>query len=177
MQDKIPVQTRYNFDPYLMHLVQEITKRPTAEIIAFFYELTSQVAEIGADNRRGRSIRKHIVDYFPGTSVPFKLLVKGWKSSTADWDQATKQYVNRREVFSCEATVSFPESRMYMKEEELKRIQTALMEKALLGGEDVVVEEFKKPEIRTPKMYKPLMDAFAGRPVEEKKPKRKKKDE
>jgi hypothetical protein len=174
-KERLPLKISYKFDSYLMHLIQEVTKRPAAEILAFFHELSTQVSDIGMEKRTGRGIRKSIVDYFPGSSIPFHLTVKGHKRRSADYDSVKREYVNHHEVFACSAEVGFPESSTWMKEDDLKAISVALMEKALLGGDDVVVEGFKKPEIRTPKMYKPLMDAFSGRPPEEKK--EKKKDE
>jgi hypothetical protein len=195
MQENLPVKLSCRFDQYLMHLIQETTKRPSAEILAFFYELVSQVADLGAKdkmsgnpntrtNKRSRGgIRKNIVDYFPGTSIPFHMLVKGWKHNSHEWVpdpvKGGGTYVSKGTVYQCNAEVGFPESRTYIKEEDLKAISEALMERALLDApmDGINVPEFTKPEIQSPKMFKELMDAFAGREPEPKKSRKKKKVE
>jgi hypothetical protein len=161
---------KYRFDAYLMHLIQEVSKRPPAEIVNFFYELTVQICEIGVNNAKSgqRSIRKNVTDYFPGTSIPFHVQVKGWRPYGR---------YNESSTYTCEAEVGFPEERTYMDEDKLKNIAVSLMEKALLGGDEVIMEDFAKPEIRTPKMYKDLMDAFMARPKQEKKSRKKKEDQ
>ena len=175
MSDKVyQIKCEYQFDSYLMHLIQEVTKRPPAEILAFFHELATQIAEIGVKNKAGHGIAKKLVDYFPGTSIPFHIQVNG----RPQWRGYNEQLESHVEMFSCHVEVGFPECRTYMKEETLKELSVLLMEKSLLGGGDVIVPDFQRPEIRTPKMFVPLMDAFAGRPVTEpKRKKRKNKDE
>ena len=162
------IESTYKFDSYLMHLVQEVTQRPPAEILAFFYELATQITEIGISKKNANGIKKKVVDYFPGTSIPFNIVVKGrpWYNHKLNVD-----------VFHCDVEVSFPDQPTYVNEKELKDLSVLLMEKALLGGEDVVVPDFQKPEISAPKMYKDLMDAFAGRPAEPKKKKKKRKSD
>jgi len=180
-EKNIPVKVEYYFDQYLMHLLQEITKRPSVEIIAFFYELGSQVADIGAKEKLkskgySRGMNKHIVDYFPGTSVPFSMKVKGYRRHDNSYDRATNKWIDKGEAYMCTAEVGFPEGRTYISEQELKDISTALMERALLDAplDGVKVPDFKKPVIRSPKMFKKLMDAFAGREPEPKKPRKRK---
>jgi len=167
-QEKVyKIESSYKFDSYLMHLIQEVTKRSPAEILAFFHELASQIAEIGVKKKTGTGIKKNLTDYFPGTSIPFNILVKG---------RPYYHYQDKLDVFKCYIEVGFPDQPTYMNEEDLKNLSVLLMEKALLGGDDVVVPDFKKPEIRTPKMYKVLMDAFAGRPAPESKRKKRNND-
>jgi hypothetical protein len=164
------VKLNYKFDAFLLHLVQELTKRPSAEILNFFNELSKQVCEIGAENRTGRGIRKNISDYFPGTSIPFHMQVKGYPRH--DYDSEKKEYISP-EYMSCHVEVGFPERKMYIKSQKLDDIAVALMEKALLGGDEVNIAPFIRPEIRTPKMYKSLMDAYTGRPAPESKKEKK----
>jgi hypothetical protein len=163
-----------------MFLVQEVTKRPAAEVLNFFYELAGQVAEVGArekmKSKRGRGIRKELTDYFPGTAIPFYMFVEGRPTSSGSWNPATKLYESDGEKFVCTAEVGFPEGRTYIKEDELKLIAEAIMEKALLDApmEGIQVPEFKKPQLSTPKMYKKMMDSFMGREPEPKKSRKKK---
>ena len=162
------ISISYELNPFLIHLVQEVTKRPSAEILNFFHELVGQVCDIGLNKKKSssRSIRKNITDYFPGTSIPFHILVRGHFSNR--WDPTRQIYLDEKQ-FSCNAQVGFPEERTYVKEEDLKEIAVGLMEKTLLGGEDVTVKDFDKPVINTPKMFKELMDMYSGRPAVKKK--------
>jgi hypothetical protein len=174
------IKVEYRFDQYLMHLIQEVTKRPPIEILAFFYELSEQVADIGSKTAMkdgNRRIRKKIVEYFPGTSIPFRILVTGSRR-TVYQKGAHGNYSTHDGSFECWAEVGFPENRTYIKEKDLRVITDALMEKALLDAplDNVVLPEFAKPVIKTPKMYKPLMDAFLGRKSEPKKSRKKKAD-
>lgn len=155
----------YSFDPYLMFLIQEVSNRQAAEIVNFFHELAGQVCDIGVKNKTGRAIRKKITDYFPGTSIPFHMLVKGHKVR-GKWTNGNFVEGN---YFSCEVRVGFPDARLCMEEEELESIAVAIMEKHLLGGDEIIDgPKFTKPEIHTPPMYKKLMDSFMNRPVVEK---------
>jgi len=175
MSEKVfKIESSYRFDQYLMHLIQSMTSRPPAEILAFFHELAGQVSEIGVQKRTGRGIRKEIVDYFPGTSIPFQLMVKG-RPMHRRYNPIHGSGPEGPEVFSCQVEVGFPEQRTYMKEDDLKNLSVLLMEKALLGGDDVVVPDFNRPEIKTPKIYKALMNSFAGRESTEEPKKRRKK--
>jgi hypothetical protein len=178
---QLPIKLTYRFDSFLMYLVQDITKRPTIEIINFFHELSTQVAEIGQKNRTGRGIHKKIDDYFPGTSIPFYLELKGHPNHHRTWDPVTRTYKDaERETFNCHVQVSFPDRPTYMDSKIFEEIGDFLMEKALLGVEvpadSPANAPFVRPETSSPKMYKDLMDLYAGRPVEDK-PKRKKKTE
>jgi hypothetical protein len=160
---KPKINLSYSFDSFLMYLLQDVTKRPTAEILNFFNELGRQVSEIGVEKAASTMIRKELTEYFPNTSVPFTFLMKGYHYGKS-WD--------------CRAEVTFPWRRqLRVESKDLDRIGVELMEQALLGGEQVAMPPFVKPEIRTPKMYKSLMDAFAGRPPKEKKPRAKKTKE
>jgi len=158
-----------------MYLIQDVTKRPSIEIINFFHELSTQVAEIGQKNRTGHGIHKKIDDYFPGTSIPFFLELKGrpnrrYNRQSGKYDEA--------EVFACDVQVSFPDRPTYIKEDVFEEIGDFLMEKALLGVEvpadSPANQPFTRPETSSPKMYKDLMDLYAGRPVAEKKTRKKK---
>lgn len=172
--DKVSkIKYHYRFDAFLMYLVQDVTKRPSAEILNFFNELTVQVAEIGFKNKKEhqRSIHKKIDDYFPGTSIPFHLELKGLTIRPhVDW--TTK--AERPGYLQAEVSIGFPDRATYIKEDVLKEIEVALMEKALLGGEDINIPPFEKPPQSSGKMFKQLMDSFAGREPEPKKPRKKK---
>jgi hypothetical protein len=166
------IEASYRFDAFLMHLVQDTTKRSSADILNFFHELGRQVSEMGFIKNKGRGIRKEMHDYFPGTSIPFHMLVKGHKSY-GRWDYSTNKQI-KADSYWCSVEVGFPSQITSIKEEELQNISVGLMEKALLDGGEVVVAPFVRPEIKTPKMYIALMNAFAGRPEPEKKRRKKK---
>jgi hypothetical protein len=178
-KERIQVEVSYHLDQYLMHLIQEVTKRPTVEIIAFFYELASQIADIGAQAaiaNGNRAMRKEIVDYFPNTSIPFRMMVKGHKIIRYRRDKKGHHTDDHYDVFDCDMELGFPENKTWMKEEDLKRISEALMERALLDApiDHIVLPDFEKPVIRSPKMFKALMNTFLGREPEPKKSRKKK---
>jgi hypothetical protein len=184
-EKNIPIKITYCFDGCLMYLIQEITQKPPAEIVAFFYELAVQIAEIGAANKMAekhggsrRAMRKKVTDYFPGTSVPFNMLVKGQKRTMGTWNSRTNLYENQHEAYSCRVEVGFPETKQYIPEDELKAVSDALMERALLEApmDGVKIPEFKRPVIRSNRMFEDLMNSFAGRPPKEKKRRKKKSD-
>lgn len=156
----------YTFDAFLLYLIQDVTKRPTAEILNFFNELGKAVSEIGTEKRTGSGIRKDITDYFPGTSIPFHMLVKGHKRNQ-NWNNQTKMYEGISEFMMCYVEIGFPDKAMHIKAQDLDEIAVAIMEKALMDGEEVNMPLFVKPEFKSPKMYKSLMDSFAGRPESE----------
>lgn len=153
MSDKEVKEIKLSFsaDGSLMYLIQQTTKQPTEEILGFFYDLGVKVAEIGVDNMEGRGIRKDIRDVYPNSSVPFKLLVKGQMRHNF-WDPNVKGYVNRRH-FSGHIEVTFPDqSRMV----DQKALMEKIFEKNLLGGESL--PNFPQPQVKTPKMYKDLIE-------------------
>lgn len=167
----LPVVMSYQFDNFLLHLIQEVTKRSSADILNFFNELAKQVATIGTEQRKGEGIRKNIKDYFPGTSIPFHMLVKGWKG----YNYRTPHHnLERDEYMSCTVEVGFPVDRMYIQAKKLDDIAVGLMEQVMLGGEPVNIPPFERPAIKTPKMYEPLMASFTGRVFPESKKKKKK---
>lgn len=180
-KDQLPIKLSYRFDQFLMYLIQDVTKRPTIEIINFFHELSTQVAEIGQQKRTGRGIHKKIDDYFPGTSIPFYLEMKGHPYVHREWDRATSSYkTSGQETFNCSVYVSFPDRPTYIDSKVFEEIGDFLMEKALLGvdvpADSPANQPFARPETRSPKMYKDIMDLYAGRPVEEKKGRKKKSE-
>lgn len=130
-----------------MYLIQQTTKLPTEEILGFFYDLGMKVAEIGIDNMEGRGIRKDIRDVFPGSCVPFKLLVKGRKQR-----QWTPTGYSNTDIFHGEIEVTFPDKTRSV---DQKALLEKIVERSLLDGESL--PNFPQPAIKTPKMYKDLM--------------------
>lgn len=144
-------------DAGLLYLIQQVTKKPTDEILGFFYDFGKEVFIIGVQNMAGRSIRKDIQAMYPGTAIPFKILVKGQKSHRA-WNQATGQYINK-DSYSGTLEVTFPDNPTYMDTEKLMDV---IMEKALLGGSHL--PDFEAPKSRTPKLYKDLIEQILKGP-------------
>lgn len=180
-KEVLPVKLSYKLDSFLMYLIQDVTKRPSIEIINFFHELSTQVAELGQKKRTGRGIHKKIDDYFPGTSIPFFMELEGSCRYSNQYDPVTRTYQTLEpKTFNCDVHVGFPDRPTYIDAKVFEEIGDFLMEKALLGV-DVPADSpanapFVRPAQRSSKMYKELMDNFAGRPVEEK-PKRKRKSD
>ncbi len=172
---QLPIKLNYRFDSFLMYLIQDITKRPSIEIINFFHELATQVATLGQEKRTGHGIHKKIDDYFPGTSIPFHMELEG--RPRQHYNTNTRRYEDLN-MFQCAVNVGFPERSTYIDDKVFEEIGDFLMEKALLGVEvpadSPANQPFVRPEVRSPKMYKALMDSFAGRPVEEKKSRQRK---
>ena len=171
----LPIKLKYRLDSFLMYLIQDVTKRPSIEIINFFHELSNQIAELGQEKRTGNGIHKKIDDYFPGTSIPFHLELKGHPNR--EYNYQTRKYADA-EKFVCKVEIGFPDRSTYIDDKVFEEIGDFLMEKALLGVEvpadSPANQPFVRPETRSPKMYKKLMDLYAGRP-EEPKPERKKR--
>ncbi len=138
-----------------MYLIQQTTKLPTEEILGFFYDLGMKVAEIGIDNMEGRGIRKDIRDNFPGSPVPFKLLVKGKKRR-----QYTPSGWTNTEEFYGEIEVTFPD---VSRSVDQKALIEKIFERSVLDAGDPL-PEFPQPKTKTPKMYKDLIEsAIQGR--------------
>lgn len=159
--------THYVFDQFLLYLIQDVTKKPSVEILTFFYELAREVVNMGIEGRKDdhSGIYKKIDNFFPGTSIPFHMLVDG---------RVYSGWGTNEDRFECSVEIGFPDRGNYMDEKELKKIEEALMEHTLLGGVGVIIPNFTKPEIKVPKMYKSLMAKVIGYPIEEKKSKKKK---
>lgn len=168
----------YRFDKYLMFLVQDVTKRQPAEILNFFYELGAALsqASLKGVKQSQRNVKRSATDYFPGSAIPFHVIVKGNKYRI--YDDRTHKYGDD-ETWSFTIEAGFPDETSPMPEEELKRINLELMENALFDAEhEVVAPMFVKPEIRSSHGFRKLMTSFMGREPEPKKPrkKREKKD-
>ena len=126
-------------DAGLMYLIQSVTKQNSAEIMGFFFDFGKAVLFEGVDKMTGKSIRKDIRDYYPGTAIPFKLLVE-----TSKWGSEA--------VKSGTIYVEFPDNTMYIKTDEL---MTMIFERAVLGSSGI--PDFEQPKSKTPKMYKDLI--------------------
>lgn len=134
-----------------MYLIQQTTKLPTEDILGFFYDLGMKVAEIGIANMEGQGIRKDIRDVFPGSCVPFKLLVKGRKN---------RHYSTGEMNFWGEIEVTFPD---LSRRVDQKALIEKIFERSVLDAGDPL-PDFPQPKIKTPKMYKDLIEsAIQGR--------------
>ena len=91
---------------------------------------------------KNRAIRKVIQDYFPGTDVPFLLLVKAYRSP-----------YSANEDVSGSIEVTFPKASMMV---DQKRLMDSIAERALLDGS--TMPEFERPQVKTPKLYKNLIE-------------------
>lgn len=141
-------ENSFSFQPDqgLMYLIQQITNKPSAEILGFYYDLGKQIFEIGLKNMKTnqREIRKVVEDMYPGTAVPFKMLVK-----------ARRGYKENHAHGSVEIT--FPDNAVYMNREEIEAMMTDLMENSLLGAEHQF-PAFTSPPPVAGKMYKKLIE-------------------
>jgi hypothetical protein len=171
MEKEIPIKSCYYFDKWLMYLIQETTKMSTADIMAFFSDLSAAVINLGVQKAAKKNstyrpvagMRKDIRDFFPGTSIPFKMLIKG-HSYTQRFYSGNGPHVTNVEnnvYYKCEVEVGFPESREYLTEEYMKNLTEAMLEHSLLGGTPVSLPAFEKPKSKTPKLYVKLMQSVA----------------
>lgn len=172
------IKSDYRFDQFLMYLIQDVTKKSSAEILNFFYELATQVSQIGFKAKKKHSgIDKRIDDYFPGTSIPFHMRIKGHKGHNNNvWDPITRSYIQGPTNYSHSAYIEirFPERNSFIDEAKLNEAAVAIMEQHLLGGDGADIPPFERPPQSAGKMYKALMDSFTGRPTPEKKPRKRK---
>ena len=122
-----------------MFLIQSVTHQTTDEILGFFYDFGKEVLIQGIAKMEGRSIRKDIRDYYPGTAIPFKLLCEAYKWSGS--------------VSGATIYVEFPDNSTHIDTEELIQM---IMERELLGGS--ALPPFEQPKSRNPKMYKDLIE-------------------
>jgi hypothetical protein len=175
------ITVKYGFDQYLIRLIHEVSKRPTTEIVVFFYELSEQVAKIGAEaavKAGNRYMRKKIVDYFPGTNVPFCMFVTG-RQKVAYQKGAHGNYTTYDGDFDCDVLIDFPEHLVSVSEKDLSAASVALMEQALLEApqDDTILPSFPLLKPKTPPMYRALINAFLGRKPEKGKSRKRKDDE
>lgn len=130
---------RFSPDAGLMYLIQSVTKQNSAEILGFFFDFGKAVLLKGVENMDGRSIRKDIRDYYPGTAIPFKLLVEASK-----WGS---EAVKGGDIY-----VQFPDNVTYVKTADLMDM---IFERAVLGTS--AIPDFEQPKVKTPKLYKDLI--------------------
>ena len=140
------VHLTFAADESLMYLIQQTTKAPTEEILGFFLDLGQKIAQIGIDKMEGKGIRKDVRDIYPGTNVPFKILVKGGKRRI--WDQGWKF-----SGYEAHIEVSFPEMILGV---DQKALVEKIIERTLLDGESL--PNFPQPKNKTPKMYRELIE-------------------
>lgn len=159
--EKLPLKMNYRLDAFLMYCIQQTSKLSTAELLAFFYDLGTQISQEGMEKRTGSGIRKELDDYFPGTSIPFHMLVKGHESRSA-WNEKTNKYDSAK-TFNCTVEIGFPEKSTYMDEKALAEIQNFNIEKIMFGAEVAPIAPFDRPATRTPKMYLKLMEEVRNR--------------
>lgn len=150
-------------DDWLMYLIQSVTKQKTDEILGFFYDFGKEVGRIGIEQMKGSSIRKDIRDFYPGTTIPFKLLVESTYRQMRRYDFHTGQYIdiNREgedpdtDYYGLSIKVIFPESVSYV---DTKKMLDVIIDKTLLGG--CSLPDFEQPKPRTPRMFKDLIDSI-----------------
>ncbi len=154
----LDVSMSFSTDKFLMYLSQETTKLPTADILGFFSDLSKLIGDEGMHymyEQNTSSMHKKVFDFFPGTVIPYSIIIKGGK-----W----RGYGQHKEVGSdvrvgrYTAEVGFPDERSYVDQTKLADI---IMEKAILGGCDM--PPFEKPDTKCPKMYKDLMKEVQSR--------------
>lgn len=126
-------------DSGLMYLIQSTTNQSSDEILGFFYDFGKQVLIDGLKNMKTnqRSIRKDIQAMYPGTAIPFRLLVEAARAS----------YYGGTYIY-----VSFPDNANWMDTKDLLEV---IIERSLLGGSSL--PNFEAPPSKTPKMYKELI--------------------
>lgn len=164
----------YRFDKYLMYLIQDVTKKPSAEILNFFYELSRALSEesIKKVKNHQRYLKRTATDYFPDSSVPFHVLVKG---DIPYHIQRGHKWENNNDVWDFTVEVGFPDETSPMPEDELQRVNIELMENALFdAGHHVEAPKFMKPEFKSSESLRKLMNSFMGR-GEVKKPRKSRK--
>ncbi len=122
---------------------------------------------IGLQKKDSGGIDKRIDDYFPDTSVPFHMRAKGY-NLRGNWNPTTRRYDEDNTYYYCSVEVSFPQQLTPMPEKVLEEMTVKLMESSLGFGEAIDSKPFERPPIKTPKALKDIIDAFAGRPVKEK---------
>jgi len=146
-EQKKKITISFSADEALMYLIQQTTKLPTEEILGFFYDLGMKVAEMGIEKMEGRGIRKDIRDVFPGSNIPFKLLVKGRMQR-----QHTPTGWANSGIFYGGIEVSFPDKSRGV---DQRALLEKIVERSLLDGESL--PNFPQPASKTPKMYKDLI--------------------
>lgn len=143
-------------DRSLMYLIQETTKLPSADILGFYSDLATRITQMGIENMaktKTKGIRKVIDDYFPGTPIPFKMVIDGRVYKQHKYDQ-NGRYIGTEDLpsFNANCEISFPKGTDYVGQDKLSEI---IAEKMLLGGSDL--PPFERPATKTPKLYKELM--------------------
>lgn len=148
------VDSKFTSDDALMYLIQDVTKLSTEEILGFFYDLGCKFAAIGfeaMEDLRTQSMRKEIIDYFPNTSIPFRMLVKGNKERYAKTQRASIE-------------ISFPKK---FNQIDTKKLIEQVLEVSLLGAAPTL-PPFPKPKTKTPRLYKDIIKQVFRKRSEEK---------
>lgn len=133
------ISFRPNLD--LMCLIQQATNQSTDEILGFFYDLGKEIMVLGLSKVTGKAIRAKIIEFYPGTSIPFTLLVKATKPK-GNW------------VGFCQINVLFPCNRIATV--DTKKLMEMIFEKQLLDAPSLL--NFEAPKAKIPKLYKDLVE-------------------
>jgi hypothetical protein len=137
------INSSFTSDDALMYLIQDVTKLSTEEILGFFYDLGCKFAALGFEAMEDlgtTGMRKEVVDYFPNTSIPFRMLVKGKKRT-----MATTQYAH--------IEISFPKKSNQI---DTKNLIEQILEINLLGAQPTL-PPFPKPKTKIPRLYKDII--------------------
>ena len=143
----------FSTDKGLMYLIQQTTKQSTDTILMFFYDFGKEAFRIGVEamSENQGSIRKEIHNLYPGTSIPFKVLIK------AD------RYNHNKAFYHASLEISFPHKPNYVNQDKLL---DAIVENHILGVQ--TMPDFEEPAMRTPKMYKDLIERVLDKKIKKK---------
>lgn len=72
----------FEYDHNLLYLIQRYTSEPTYTIVGYFFDLSVKMTMHAVNRGRGgRHLHKKTVEYYPNTTIPFKLEITGWRDS------------------------------------------------------------------------------------------------
>lgn len=125
---------RFDVDRNLGYLIQQITKDPTQEILAYFYGIASFVMDDILKNSKASFISKDVVLYYKDTPITFKIQLNGSNP--------------RGENVYVRICITFPKTSENFS-------TTDLMTHALESGLGLIDEEnmpeFQRPNLKSPK--------------------------
>src|SRR5581483_9269708 len=122
---------RFTADGTLLYAIQQYTKEPSADILAYFQRLTLELVESLKKSQAQFPTRK-LVAMYPSTSIPFSVEVQCDR--------------NFKSLF---VHICFPKKTTYL--EGIDKIANEVAEAVLLGGPIPFVEPFRAPYLKAPR--------------------------
>jgi|GEM_PF-5264446 len=135
----------FQVDNNLMFLIQSITKKPTQDILGYFYSTATTLTEEGLKHCVAQQFKRRLDYFYPGTDIPYRLEV--WSG----WQTLRGYNADRSKPLDVSVSISFPKKPLMS---DVADMITNFTEVGLglTEGEDLPL--FQKPATRVPRGMK-----------------------